>query len=149
MTPFGVTGNERVELNPGLETRILGLETPYSMISNPLSGETRRLGLGYRSESWTADLAANVETNVVIKSGIIVKRDEPTDWENSLQIVYRNRDICIEAEVWPRGRLGRQKCCLSLKLTFWCLASAWPRSWIYWIWVSLETSESRSYNKLR
>jgi len=28
MTPFGVTGNERVELNPGLETR-------YSMIRNP------------------------------------------------------------------------------------------------------------------
>jgi len=46
MTPFGVTGNERVELNPeletrnpGLETRIIGLETRYSMISNPrLSG---------------------------------------------------------------------------------------------------------------
>jgi len=36
MTPFGVTGNERVKLNPGLETRILGLETRYSMISNPL-----------------------------------------------------------------------------------------------------------------
>jgi len=27
MTPFGVTGNERVELNPGLETRFIGLET--------------------------------------------------------------------------------------------------------------------------
>jgi len=35
MTPFDVTGNERLELNPGLETQILGLETRYSIISNP------------------------------------------------------------------------------------------------------------------
>jgi len=34
MTPIGVTGNERVKLNPGLETRILGLYTRYSAISD-------------------------------------------------------------------------------------------------------------------
>jgi len=34
MTPFGVTGNERIELNPGLETRNLGLYTRYSVISD-------------------------------------------------------------------------------------------------------------------
>jgi len=43
MTPFGVTGNERVKLNPGLETRILGLE-----IRNP-GLETRFIGLESRN----------------------------------------------------------------------------------------------------
>jgi len=34
MTPFGVTGNERVKLIPGLETLFIGLYTRYSVISD-------------------------------------------------------------------------------------------------------------------
>jgi len=49
MTPFGVTGNERVKLNPGLETRILGLETRNPGLETRFIGlETRNPGLETR-----------------------------------------------------------------------------------------------------